>query len=82
MRIKRRADVGGDDLNPPAESIDEALTRLARQDTRLNPDPPTGARRRALGPARVARDRLWTGVRWLIILAVFWLIWRVTRGAG
>jgi len=81
MRIKRRLESNVDDMNPPAESIDEALARLARQDKRMNPDPPTRSRVRALGPARVSRDRVWTVMRWLIILAIFWLVWRVTRGA-
>jgi hypothetical protein len=81
MRIKRRLESSVDDMNPPAESIDEALARLARQDKRVNPDPPTSSRVRALGPARVSRDRVWTVMRWLIILAIFWLVWRVTRGA-
>jgi len=81
MRIKRRLESSVDDVNPPAESIDEALARLARQDKRVTPDPPTSSRVRALGPARVSRDRVWVVMRWLIILAIFWLVWRVTRGA-
>jgi hypothetical protein len=81
MRIKRRPELSVDDMNPPAESIDEALARLARKDKGVNPDPPTRSRVRALGPARVSRDRVWIVMRWLIILAIFWLVWRVTRGA-
>lgn len=82
MRGIRRRDSGGpgDYTNPASESIDEALARLARQDTRLNPVPPPGARRRALGPSRITRDRILVLARWLIILAIAWAIWRFGLG--
>jgi hypothetical protein len=82
MRLRRRAQVTDDYTNPATESIDEALARLARQDTRLNPIAPPEASRRALGPSRVTRDRLMMVVRWVVILAVAWLIWRFALRDG
>ena len=79
MRIKRREDESEDYANPAAESIDEALARLARQDKRLNPAGPPTSRVRAVGPSRATRDRVWTGLRWIIILGVAWVIWRVAQ---
>ncbi len=81
MRITRRRDVPDDYTNPATESIDQALARLARQDTRLNPVAPASptARRGAFG---VTRDRLWVALRWAIILGIAWLIWRIGRGAA
>lgn len=80
MRSRRRRDGADDYTNPAAESIDEALARLARQDTRLNPVPPAGSRIRAVGPSRVTLDRLWTVARWVVILVIAWLIWRFGLG--
>ena len=76
MLGRRRQDPADVHSAPATESIDEALARLARQDTRLNPVAPAGSRLRALGRPSVARDRLWTLARWVVILAVAWLIWR------
>ena len=79
MRIRSHADEPDDYTHPAAESIDEALARLARQDRHLNPADQPASRVRALGPSRAARDRIWTVVRWLIILGVAWVIWRVAQ---
>jgi len=79
MRIKRREDEPEDYTNPAAESIDEALARLARQDKRLNPGGPPTSRLRAVGPGRASRDRIWSGLRWIIILGIAWAIWRVAQ---
>ncbi len=79
MRIKRREDEPEDYTNPAAESIDEALTRLARQDKRLNPAGPPTSRARAAGQSWATRDRIWTGLRWMIILGIAWAIWRVAQ---
>ena len=79
MRIKRREDEPEDYTNPAAESIDEALARLARQDKRLNPAGQATSRARAVGPSRATRDRIWTGLRWMIILGIAWAIWRVSQ---
>jgi hypothetical protein len=79
MRIKRREDQPADYTNPAAESIDEALARLARQDKRLNPAGPTTSRLRAVGPSRATRDRIWIGLRWIIILGIAWAIWRFVQ---
>jgi len=79
MRIQRRENQPEDYTNPAAESIDEALARLARQDKRLNPAGPPTSPARAVGPRRVTRDRIWTVLRWVIILGVAWTIWRVAQ---
>lgn len=80
MRMKRREDEPEGYTNPAAESIDEALARLARQDKRLNPVGPSTSRLRAVGPSRAARDRIWTGVRWIIILGLAWLaLWLLAQ---
>jgi hypothetical protein len=79
MRIKRREDEPRDYTNPAAESIDEALARLARQDKRLNPAGPPTSPARAVGPRRVTRDRIWTGLRWVIILGIAWAVWRFVQ---
>jgi hypothetical protein len=76
MRMKRRDDEPDDYTNPATESIDEALARLARQDKRLNPDGPLTPQVRAVGAGRATRDRIWIGLRWLIILGIAWGIWR------
>jgi len=76
MRIKRREDESEDYTNPAAESIDEALARLARQDKRLNPVAPPRSRGRAAGRPRVTRDRIWIVLRWTIILVAAVVIWR------
>lgn len=76
MRYRRRARADEGYTNPAAESIDEALARLARQDKRLNPVSPPRSRGRAAGRPRVTRDRIWTVVRWTIILVAAVLIWR------
>ena len=77
MRIRSRPDEPDDYTHPAAESIDEALARLARQDRHLSPAESATRRSRAVGPSRAARDRIWTVVRWLIILGIAWVIWRV-----
>jgi len=83
MRIKRRAEQASDYTNPAAESIDEALARLARQDRRLNPVAPPEQSVRAGGRVGVSRDRVWVVLRWLIILGVAWFAWRLIRnGTG
>jgi len=83
MRDKRRGEQPPDYTNPAAESIDEALARLARQDTRLNPVAPATSRVRAIGQVSAARDRIWTVLRWIIILGIAWVIWRISqRGTG
>jgi hypothetical protein len=79
MRMKRREDKPDDYTNPAAESIDEALARLARQDKRLNPVGPPTSRVRGVGPSRAARDRIWIGVRWVIILGIAWILWRIVQ---
>jgi hypothetical protein len=79
MRIRRNGDQPQDYTNPAAESIDEALARLARQDTRLNPPGAPASRVRVVGPSRATRDRIWIVLRWLIILGIAWVIWRVAR---
>lgn len=80
MLGRRRQDPADVHSAPATESIDEALARLARQDTRLNPVPPAGSRIRAVGPSRVTLDRLWTVARWVVILVIAWLIWRFGLG--
>jgi hypothetical protein len=82
MRLRRRAQVTEDYTNPATESIDEALARLARQDSRLNPVEPAAATRRAIGPSRATRDRLLVVVRWVVILVVAVLVWRFALGDG
>ncbi len=76
MRMRRREDEPADYTNPAAESIDEALARLARQDKRLNPAGPPTSQLRAVGAGRAARDRIWIVLRWIIILGLAWAIWR------
>jgi len=82
MRIKRRVDQPEDYTHPAAESIDEALARLARQDTRLNPAGPPTSRVRTVGASRQTRDRIWTVLRWIIILGIAWVIWRVAQSGS
>ena len=79
MRFKRGPEPSVNDLNPPSESLDEALRRLAGQDTGVSSDPASRSRVRAVGPRRVWRDRAGTVARWLIILAIVWFLWRVAR---
>jgi len=79
MRIKRRKGEPEDYTNPAAESIDEALARLARQDKRLNPEDPPTLQPRAVRPGRATRDWVWSGLRWVIILGVVVVIWRATQ---
>ena len=79
MRSKRRSDQPEDYAHPAAESIDQALARLARQDPRLNPAGPPTSRVRAVGPTRATRDRIWLVLRWVIILGVAWAILRATQ---
>jgi hypothetical protein len=79
MRGKRRGEQPEDYTHPAAESIDEALARLARQDTRLNPAGPPTSRVRVVGPSRATRDRIWTVLRWIIVLGIAWVIWRATQ---
>ena len=76
MRMRRREDEQDGFTTPAAESIDEALARLARQDARLNPDGPPAPRMRAVGAGRASRDRIWVALRWLIILGLAWALWR------
>ena len=80
MRIRSRPDETDDYTHPAAESIDEALARLARQDRHMTPAESPARRARAVGPSRAARDRVWTVVRWLIILGIAWAIWRILQG--
>ena len=82
MRFKRRVDLPEDYTNPAAESIDEALARLARQDKRLNPAGPSTSRVRAMGPSRVTRDRVWAVLRWVLVLGIAWVIWRAAQSGN
>jgi hypothetical protein len=76
MRMRRRENEQDGFTTPPAESIDEALARLARQDARLDPDGPATPQMRAVAAGRASRDRVWVALRWLIILGLAWAIWR------
>jgi hypothetical protein len=82
MRWKRRGSQPEDYTHPAAESIDEALARLARQDTRLNPAGPPTSRVRQVGSRWATRDRIWTVLRWVIILGIAWVIWRAMQGGN
>jgi hypothetical protein len=82
MRMRSHRDEPHDYTNPASESIDESLARLARQDKNLNPAEQPGSRVRALGPSRAARDRVWTVIRWIVILAVAWVVWRLFQNSG
>jgi hypothetical protein len=80
MRGKRRGDQPRDYTNPAEESIDEALARLARQDARHNPAGPPVQPSQEMRPYQVARDRMWIVLRWVVVLAAAWAIWRLVRG--
>jgi hypothetical protein len=82
MRIRSHGDEPDDYTHPAAESIDEALARLARQDKHLNPADQSAAQVRSVGPSRASRDRVWTVIRWIIILAVAWVVWRLFQSSG
>ena len=82
MRFQRSSDQPDDYTHPVAESIDEALARLARQDARLNPPAPPASRARAVRSRLVSRDLVWKVIRWLIILGIAWFFFRAVQGGG
>ena len=79
LKIERRAAQASDVTNPAAESIDDALARLARRDRRLNPVAPPERSWRTGGRVGVSRNRLWVVLRWLVIPGAAWFVWRLIR---